>query len=39
VDGETDTSALERAAVSAGFRPQAAEIVISGLCAKCAARS
>jgi Fe2+ or Zn2+ uptake regulation protein len=37
LDGEADTSMLARAATRAGFHPQAVEIVISGLCAECAA--
>ncbi len=39
LDGETDTAALQGAAAEAGFLPQAVEIVISGLCADCAAES
>lgn len=37
LDSETDTSTLARAATQVGFHPQAVEIVISGLCAECAA--
>jgi Fe2+ or Zn2+ uptake regulation protein len=36
VDGELDTSGLLKAAARAGFQPEAAELVISGLCADCA---
>jgi Fe2+ or Zn2+ uptake regulation protein len=37
VDGEVDTAVLERASARAGFSPRAVEVVISGLCAECAA--
>jgi Fe2+ or Zn2+ uptake regulation protein len=37
LDYELDTKALGRAAAQAGFRPQAVELVITGLCADCAA--
>jgi Fe2+ or Zn2+ uptake regulation protein len=36
LDGEVQTAALERASANAGFRAQAVEIVISGLCSNCA---
>jgi Fe2+ or Zn2+ uptake regulation protein len=36
VDGEVDTAQLLTAAGEAGFRPEGAELVISGLCADCA---
>jgi Fur family ferric uptake transcriptional regulator/Fur family peroxide stress response transcriptional regulator len=36
VDGEVDTAPLLSAAGSAGFRPEGAELVISGVCAGCA---
>ncbi len=38
VDGEIETAALRGAAERAGFTPQSVELVISGLCAQCAAR-
>lgn len=37
VDGKISAGALLRAAEEAGFRPQGAELIISGLCAECAA--
>lgn len=37
IDGEVDTAALRRESARAGFHPQAVEVVISGLCAECAA--
>lgn len=37
VDGEVDAASLRRASARAGFHPQAVEVVISGLCAECAA--
>jgi Fe2+ or Zn2+ uptake regulation protein len=37
LDGEVETGALERASANAGFRAQAVEVVISGVCADCAA--
>lgn len=37
VPGELDTHRLIAAAGAAGFRPEGAELVISGLCARCAA--
>jgi Fe2+ or Zn2+ uptake regulation protein len=37
LDGEVQTAALERASANAGFRAQAVEVVISGLCSDCAA--
>jgi Fe2+ or Zn2+ uptake regulation protein len=37
LDGEVQTAALERASANAGFRAQAVEVVISGLCSNCAA--
>jgi Fe2+ or Zn2+ uptake regulation protein len=36
VDGRLNAEPLLRAARDAGFRPEAAELVISGLCQKCA---
>jgi Fe2+ or Zn2+ uptake regulation protein len=37
LDGELDTGALEHASARAGFSTQAVEVVISGVCAECAA--
>ena len=37
LDYELDTGALTTASARTGFRPQAVELVISGLCADCAA--
>jgi Fe2+ or Zn2+ uptake regulation protein len=37
VDGKISATALIRAAADAGFQPQGAELIISGLCAECAA--
>ena len=37
VDGDLSAGALLRAAHAAGFQPQSAELIISGLCAECAA--
>jgi Fe2+ or Zn2+ uptake regulation protein len=37
VDGRISAGALMRAAAEAGFQPQGAELIISGLCAECAA--
>ena len=37
VDGKISAGALMRAAEADGFRPDAAELIISGLCAECAA--
>ena len=37
VDGKIGAGALIRAAADAGFKPQGAELIISGLCAACAA--
>ena len=39
VDGRLNASALLRAADASGFRPDAAELIISGLCEECAAQS
>jgi Fe2+ or Zn2+ uptake regulation protein len=39
LDGEVDARALLRRASSAGFEPERAELIISGLCAECARRS
>lgn len=39
LDAELDTAVLERASTRAGFSPHAVEVVISGLCAECAAAS
>ena len=39
VDGKISAGALIRAAEEAGFQPQGAELIISGVCAECAARS
>ena len=39
LDGEIDTSALERTSARAGFSAHAVEVVISGLCAQCTAAS
>jgi Fe2+ or Zn2+ uptake regulation protein len=36
VDGEVDTAPLLSASADAGFHPEGAELVISGLCADCA---
>jgi Fe2+ or Zn2+ uptake regulation protein len=38
VDGKISAGALMRAAQDAGFHPQGAELIISGVCAECAAR-
>ena len=38
LDGELDTTALERTASAAGFQVERAELVISGLCSECAGR-
>lgn len=37
LDGEINTTSLAQTAVRAGFRAQAVEVVVSGLCAECAA--
>ncbi len=37
LDGKVDIAALQRASTRSGFSPQAVEVVISGLCAACAA--
>jgi Fur family transcriptional regulator, stress-responsive regulator len=37
VDGEVDVEQLRRRAAETGFTPDAVEVVISGLCASCAA--
>jgi Fe2+ or Zn2+ uptake regulation protein len=37
VDGRMDADALLAVACASGFQPQAAELIISGLCAECAA--
>src|SRR5947209_5330357 len=37
VDGRINARALVRAAHESGFRPQSAELIISGVCAECAA--
>jgi Fe2+ or Zn2+ uptake regulation protein len=37
LDGEINTTSLAQTAVRTGFRAQAVEVVISGLCAECAA--
>lgn len=39
VDGKVSAAGLMRAAEETGFRPQSAELIISGLCAECAAAS
>lgn len=39
VDGRLNASALLRAAGASGFQPEGAELIISGLCEECAARS
>ena len=39
LDGEVDTSGLQRASARAGFSPLAVEVVISGLCSECAAEA
>jgi Fe2+ or Zn2+ uptake regulation protein len=39
LDGELDTNRLEQASAQAGFRAQAVEVVVSGLCAECAAEA
>ena len=39
VDGTISAAALLRAASESGFEPQGAELIISGLCAECAAAS
>ena len=38
VDGRISAGALIRAAQDAGFEPQSAELIISGVCAECAAK-
>jgi Fe2+ or Zn2+ uptake regulation protein len=38
LDGEVDARALLRRADAAGFKPARAELIISGLCAECAAK-
>ena len=37
LDGEIDATVLRRASARAGFNAQAVEVVVSGLCAECAA--
>jgi Fe2+ or Zn2+ uptake regulation protein len=37
LDGELDTTMLERTSARAGFPARAVEVVVSGLCAECAA--
>jgi len=37
VDGRINARALVRAAHESGFRPQSAELIISGVCAECTA--
>src|SRR6185437_17170699 len=37
LDGEIDATVLRRASARAGFSAQAVEVVVSGLCAECAA--
>jgi Fe2+ or Zn2+ uptake regulation protein len=37
LDGELDTTVLERTSARAGFTARAVEVVVSGLCAECAA--
>jgi Fe2+ or Zn2+ uptake regulation protein len=37
LDTELDTAVLEQTSARAGFSAQAVEVVISGLCAECAA--
>ena len=39
VDGRLNANALLGAARAAGFQPQGAELIITGLCAECAARA
>jgi Fe2+ or Zn2+ uptake regulation protein len=39
VDGRLNANALLGAARAAGFQPQGAELIISGLCARCAAEA
>jgi Fe2+ or Zn2+ uptake regulation protein len=39
VDGKVSAVALIRAAAAAGFKPRGAELIISGLCAECAAEA
>jgi Fe2+ or Zn2+ uptake regulation protein len=39
VDGRLNANALLGAARAAGFEPQGAELIISGLCAECAAKA
>jgi Fur family ferric uptake transcriptional regulator/Fur family peroxide stress response transcriptional regulator len=39
VEGRLNASALVGAATAAGFQPHGAELIISGLCADCAARA
>jgi len=38
VDGRLNAASLLRAADASGFHPEAAELIISGLCEECAAR-
>jgi Fe2+ or Zn2+ uptake regulation protein len=37
LDGAVDTAALEQASARAGFNTRAVEVIVSGLCADCAA--
>jgi Fe2+ or Zn2+ uptake regulation protein len=37
LDGEVDVAALHRSAAATGFAPETVEVVISGVCAACAA--
>jgi Fur family ferric uptake transcriptional regulator/Fur family peroxide stress response transcriptional regulator len=39
IDGRLNANALLGAARAAGFQPQGAELIISGLCAECAAKA
>jgi Fe2+ or Zn2+ uptake regulation protein len=39
VDGHIDDAGLRESAVGAGFTPEGCQVVISGLCADCSARS
>jgi Fe2+ or Zn2+ uptake regulation protein len=39
VDGKLNAGALLRAADAVGFHPEAAELIISGLCEECAAKA
>lgn len=39
VDGHIDDAGLRESAVGAGFTPEGCQVVISGLCADCGARS